>query len=184
MDFWDGTELWVTARLSGAHETLHKYLDDEVLIQVYNIGLRDDWKPVGSTTFSASTGSSGGEGDSSRKPTSQRGSPTERPTLIIEGGYSQSMGKLRHKARWWLGNHNFEVEIVLIAKFLRASKTILVEKWVSIPAQAQTSPPNVTTRARQQRSNMQGLVPRVQGRTWSGLAAHVRFLLVGKNPAR
>ncbi|KAK3364301.1 hypothetical protein B0T25DRAFT_470421 [Lasiosphaeria hispida] len=156
MDLWDGTQLWITTHASGLHETLHGHLDDKILLQVASMGLCDDWKRVGTTTFTAGAGGSGGEGDSSRKPVSQRPLPAMWPTLVIEGGYSQSLRKLRHKARWWLQESNFEVKIVLIAKCLRTSKTILVEKWVGIPPLAQISPPNVTTRAQQQRLNMQG----------------------------
>ncbi|KAK3363699.1 hypothetical protein B0T25DRAFT_492680 [Lasiosphaeria hispida] len=159
MDFWDGVELWVTVHASGVHEVLHRYLDDNIRDRIVLMGLGNNWKAVGSTTFNANR--SGSEGDSSRKPPSQRRFPTAWPTLVIEGGYSQSMRKLRHKARWWLKTSNFEVKIVLLAKFLPISKTILVEKWVGAPAQASlpASLPNVTTRARQQLLNAQALVP-------------------------
>lgn len=118
MDLWDGVELWVTAGTSTAHEELHGFLDDKTLLQVGNMDLDDDWGRVGSSRFYGASGGSGGEGDSCRKPRSQRRSPTAWPTLVIEAGYSQSTRKLRHKARWWLETSNFGVKIVLLAKLL------------------------------------------------------------------
>ncbi|KAK3945269.1 hypothetical protein QBC46DRAFT_403480 [Diplogelasinospora grovesii] len=107
IDLWDEGELWVRAGTSTAHESLHGC----------TMGLEYDWESTGSATFYKAGGGSAGEGDSSRKPGSERPSPTGWPTLVIEAGYPQSMRKLRQKARWWFEASNFDVKIVLPSSF-------------------------------------------------------------------
>ncbi|KAK3944463.1 hypothetical protein QBC46DRAFT_374384 [Diplogelasinospora grovesii] len=143
IDLWDGGELWVTAGISAAHGTLHGFFDDEIYRQVCGMGLYTDWKRTASTNYLGN--SSGGQGDSSRKPRSQRPSPTAWPTLVLEAGYSQSMRKLRLKARWWFRASNHEVKIVILTKLFRTSKRIVVEKWTEVLAPQPTA--GVTTRA-------------------------------------
>ena len=152
MDLWDGKKLRITAHVSGPHERLHRYLDEDIQNRVLFMGLKKEWTAMGSQKFKpggSGNDGEGGEADSSRKPESQRPSATAWPTLVIEGGYSQSIESLRVKADWWLKEFNFEVKIVLLAKLSRSSRTILVEKWVGVPPEPETNSPNVITRARQ-----------------------------------
>lgn len=86
-----------------------------------------------------------GEGDSSGGPLPQRGGTGDWPTLVIEAGYSQTLDDMRRVMRWWFGASNHQVKIVLLAKFDRGARSIILEKWVEGPAR--TRPGATTTRA-------------------------------------
>jgi hypothetical protein len=83
-----------------------------------------------------------GEGDSCRKPKSMR---TNYPTLVTEAGWSQTLEKLREKARWWFNKSKGDVKIVLLVKSSSGSNHIRIEKWKLAPAASRQGA--TTTRA-------------------------------------
>jgi hypothetical protein len=114
------------------HEGLHKVLDDSLYIDAISMGLRWEFVPVGSTTYKDKDVNgniiSEGEGDSCRRPKSMRGKQ-QYPTLVIEAGWSQTLQKLREKARWWFDKSKGDVKIVLLIKSSPGSNHIQIEKW-------------------------------------------------------
>lgn len=96
------------------------------------MGLKNDWKPVGSTTFRSRGHPRGdvGEGDSSGRPKSQQHQGSHRPTLVIEAGQSQSLQSLRMDMRWWFAASHHDVKIVLLVKLNANRGEIILEKWV------------------------------------------------------
>jgi hypothetical protein len=67
------------------------------------------------------------------------------PTLVIEAGWSQTLQKLREKARWWFDKSNIDVKIVLLVKSYPGRNHIRIEKWKL--AQATSHQGATTTRA-------------------------------------
>lgn len=128
------------------HETLHRRLDDIIFSQALQMGLGDEWQCQGATTFRPTNGAgAGGEGDSSRRPRSQRPLPRDWPTLVIEAGMSQTLNGLRDKMRWWFRASNHAVKIVLLAKLEQHQQRVILEKWKEVPTNP--SRPGPTTRA-------------------------------------
>ena len=67
------------------------------------------------------------------------------PTLVIEAGWSQTLQKLREKARWWFDKSKGDVKIVLLVKSSPRSYHIRIEKWKLAPAASRQGA--TTTRA-------------------------------------
>lgn len=89
---------------------------------------------MGSGTFQTQQSHNGQrdkKGDSSGGPEPQRATKGAWPTLVIEAGYSQTLGELRQTARQWFAMSNHEVKIVLLTKF--DGTRILLEKWQEVP---------------------------------------------------
>jgi hypothetical protein len=119
------------------HEGLHRGLDNYLLIDAVSMGLSGEYFSIGSTTFMDRDANgnitSEGEGDSCRVPLSMR-TKNQYPTLVIEAGWSQTLQKLREKARWWFDKSNRDVKTVLLVKSSPGSKYIRIEKWKLAPA--------------------------------------------------
>ena len=115
------------------HEGLHGGLDDRLYADALLMGLGREFFRTGSTTFIDKDANgniiSEGEGDSCRKPTSMRTNEHHYPTLVIEAGWSQTLEKLREKARWWFDKSKGDVKIVLLVKSSPGSNHIRIEKW-------------------------------------------------------
>ncbi|KAI0834759.1 hypothetical protein F5Y06DRAFT_300390 [Hypoxylon sp. FL0890] len=131
------------------HEKLHTGIWEEAFLQIFQIGLRNNWNTMGTATFRAQghPGGDAGEGDSTGGPEDQRGDEGDWPTLVIEAGDSETLEELRNDMRWWFNASNHQVKIVLLAKFddHQDPNQIILEKWVEVQA-----PPRqgaVTTRA-------------------------------------
>jgi hypothetical protein len=131
------------------HEGLHRGLDDWLRDDAVSIGLRGEFFSIGSTTFMDKDANgniiSEGEGDSCRKPRSMRTNAHHYPTLVIETSWSQTLEKLREKARWWFDKSNGDVKIVLLVKSSLGSNHIRIEKWKLAPAASRQGA--TTTRA-------------------------------------
>ncbi|KAI9041353.1 uncharacterized protein KD926_006929 [Aspergillus affinis] len=56
------------------------------------------------------------------------------PTLVVEVGYSATLGRLRVDCRWWLGRSQGQVKIALLLSIDRDRPHILIEKWENGPA--------------------------------------------------
>ncbi|KAL5615393.1 hypothetical protein BROUX41_005440 [Berkeleyomyces rouxiae] len=53
------------------------------------------------------------------------------PSLVFEAGWSQSVLMLQTKARWWFDASDGQVRVVLIAKTVHSTGTIIIEKWLA-----------------------------------------------------
>lgn len=71
-----------------------------------------------------------GCGESDTAFTADERDPNAWPTLVVETGLSQSLESLRAKMRWWFSASDLAVNIVVLVKLQRASRTICVEKYV------------------------------------------------------
>jgi hypothetical protein len=64
---------------------------------------------------------------------------------VIEAGWSQTLQKLREKARWWFDKSNRDVRVVLLIRASPGSSHIWIEKWKLTPAPSRQGA--TTTRA-------------------------------------
>jgi hypothetical protein len=113
------------------HEALHSFLDRKIIQKVGRQGLEASWIPIGSTIFrpKGHPAGDGGEGDSSSGPGPERHSLESWPTLVIEAGDSQSLDQLQADMRWWFWASEHDVKIVLLTKYDRRDRTIILERW-------------------------------------------------------
>jgi hypothetical protein len=115
------------------------------------MGLLESWADIAATLLRArgysndSNDGDGGEGDSAGGP-KPRGR-NDWPTLVIEAGDSESLGELHNDIRWWFSASHHVVQIVLLAKFYRPERQILLEKWEEERVQ---DPPGPLIRSRAQ----------------------------------
>jgi hypothetical protein len=101
-------------------------------------GLLRLWAPIGAPTHTLGSQyapSGGGEGDNTGGPKEFLG-PDSWPTLVIESGYSQTLGSLHRKMRWWFSASNHAVQIVVIAKLDRTLSTIFIQRFQEEAAQS------------------------------------------------
>jgi len=91
------------------------------------MGLKNSWRNIGSAKRRAQQGQSSKEGDSTGGPKPQRAGKGAWPTLVIEAGFSQTLGQLHLTMKRWFSMSNHEVKIVLLSKF--DGTTILLERW-------------------------------------------------------
>lgn len=77
--------------------------------KLYHMGITYEMTPLGGATLY--TPNSAKEGDSSYRPRSFR-TGQDWPTLVFQGGASESLRLLRSDARWWLTHSGGEVKIV------------------------------------------------------------------------
>ncbi|KAK3376947.1 hypothetical protein B0T24DRAFT_574009 [Lasiosphaeria ovina] len=126
-DYDSNSQILIITITTDLHKQLHKRLYNKFLGQVHNMGLLDNWKDIGSTTLLGQQGQSGKEGDSAGGPMPQRTTKGSWPTLVIEAGFSQTLGQLYLIMKRWFSMSNHEVKIVLLIKF--DGTRILLEKW-------------------------------------------------------
>jgi hypothetical protein len=118
---------------TAAHEVVSQNFGAEVVLQAAGMGvLRRDCGLLGSTRFTGNSTSK--EADGAFKPGTLRPHKLDWPTLVLEVGISESLPRLRNDARWWLSNFRGSVNIVLISHVNEGAKTILIEKWETVPA--------------------------------------------------
>ncbi|KAK0619819.1 hypothetical protein B0T14DRAFT_519949 [Immersiella caudata] len=143
-DYDSNSQILIITITTDLHEELHKRLYDELIGQIRDMGLKNGWRNIGSAkrlTQQGHSGRSGKEGDSTGGPDPQRAAKGAWPTLVIEAGFSQSLGSLRLAIQRWFSLSNHEVKVVLLAKF--NGTTILLEKWEE---EIQVRPGATTTR--------------------------------------
>lgn len=125
---------------TASHERLHIRLYKSITRAIDDMGLEDSWDDTGATEYTTHT--SKGEGDSGGKPMDKRPKGSDWPTLVIESGYSQSIGDLRRVMHWWFHTSQHDVKIVLLLKMDRLQGTIYIEKYTET---ASTHRPGATT---------------------------------------
>lgn len=65
-------------------------------------------------------------------PSPERDGEDAWPTIVVEGGYTQSLESLRAKIRFWFARSAHSVKIAVLAKAFpedHAQKRILIEQW-------------------------------------------------------
>ena len=118
-----------------AHEVVSQSFAHEIVAQAIGMGVpRRERTPLGATRFKGTSTSK--EADGGFKPSTLRPHKLDWPTLVLEVGVSESLPKLRNDARWWLSNSGDRVNIVLIFHINEGTKTMLIERWETIPATA------------------------------------------------
>lgn len=116
------------------HERLHLRLYSNIQQQIDQMGLDRAWDSTGATTFplGITPGSSSQvEGDSGGKPFTDNAGDHNHgwPTIVIQGGFTQSIESLRAKMIFWFAASAHSVKIVVLAKAFPQQKRILVEQW-------------------------------------------------------
>lgn len=115
------------------HEALHLNTYALISADIISMGLKLKWTAVGATTWEIPNRSAA-EGDSSGRPTEERPGGESWPTLVIEAGFSQSIGQLRGRMQWWFRQSQHQVKIVILVKMQGHRQTILFEKYTERPA--------------------------------------------------
>ncbi|KAK3383021.1 hypothetical protein B0T24DRAFT_653832 [Lasiosphaeria ovina] len=124
------------------------------LHEILHLGL---YSPYRRTRFRAEKdhpGGDGAEGDSTGGPWPERGGAGNWPTLVIESGYSETLPELQKDMRWWFQASNYQVKIVILAKFDDQQHHILLEKW----EEEISSPQGAITRSRAAAISQNGIL--------------------------
>ncbi len=111
------------------HVRLHFAIYSEIKSQIVLMGVHESWMDTLDARYSQpSPNNSSGEGDSSGYPEDQR-DLGDWPTLVVEGGYTQTMASLRAKMRWWFAASDHKVKVVILVKMGTPEAAIHIEKW-------------------------------------------------------
>jgi hypothetical protein len=117
---------------TGAHETASRNLDGAVQYEIYNMGLGESIRPLGSKTIQCVFCRK--EADASFGPSHPiPGRNPKWPTVIVEVGVLESYRKLRADAEWWLKNSRGDVKLVIIVSISRETPDIKFETVASDP---------------------------------------------------
>jgi hypothetical protein len=114
------------------HESAHGEFASKIVIRSALMGLERELAFCGATRYQGDNVDK--EADSAYKPRSLRPLKTDWPTIVLEGGVSESLLELRTDASWWLSNSGGDVKIVLIFSVKVTTRTIHIEKWENVPA--------------------------------------------------
>jgi hypothetical protein len=128
MTYYTDTDLLIIKLMPlVAHERAHLDLAGEFLFKVARMGIQK--REIICTGAGRKEGtSSSKEGDSTFKPSAFREKDTDWPAIVFEAGLSESLGRLRTDAAWWLMNSNGDVNIVLVISLQRAQSRIQIER--------------------------------------------------------
>ncbi|KAJ5534073.1 hypothetical protein N7527_000327 [Penicillium freii] len=134
---WEGTTGLIKVVPRREHEIATSQFTMVIHDELKAMGLpRKEVVWVGSTTYRSGT-SKGKEADNSYLPPSRHTRPSQNagyPSLVIETGVSESLGRLRQDARKWFADSGGDVRIVIL---IHASENIVsFEKWQLAPSTA------------------------------------------------
>ncbi|KAK2786068.1 hypothetical protein FQN53_006977 [Emmonsiellopsis sp. PD_33] len=119
--------------VSRPHEEATQRMDLRITVAVSSMGLRDELHYFGASPVYA--GGSGKQPDASYLPrTLPQGRTDTWPSIVIETGYSESSGKLRADAAWWLLASDGEVRLVIAVHISPQRPRIVTERWESVLA--------------------------------------------------
>ncbi|KAG0638774.1 hypothetical protein HOY80DRAFT_905877 [Tuber brumale] len=122
------------------HETASTMFSSMIGGKSVGMGLQFEFVGTGSRTITAPAGRK--EGDSTFCPFELRQPPQSWPTLVVESGASQSLGRLVVDSHWWLENSGGDVKIVILISVSETTRHIHFEKWEMV-----TTPDARVTRA-------------------------------------
>jgi hypothetical protein len=125
------------------HQTAQLSLGMDITYKIARMGTpRYDLLPLGGSRFGGGPGRPSKEADLAYRSQSRRGA--DWPTIVFESGVSESLRRLRHYPKWWLGNSGGEVKIVILILVDRAQRRLQIEKWELAPsASAFYDAPNI-----------------------------------------
>ncbi|CAG8032800.1 unnamed protein product [Penicillium nalgiovense] len=120
------TRYMIIKLLTGAHETASRGLHDAIQNEIYNMGLDESLRPLGSKTIEGAFCKK--EADESYSPTQPvLGRNPKWPTVVVEVGVLESYQKLLADAEWWLTNSRGDVKLVIIVSVDRKTPNIKFE---------------------------------------------------------
>lgn len=112
---------------SPLHEIVHREFEKLLWSKITPMGLLRNLGGMGSTRYKGISVKK--EPDSCYKPRSRAGAASW-PTVAVECGVSEDIGRLRVDANWWLTNPPLDpVNIVILFSVNKADRTIDIEKW-------------------------------------------------------
>jgi len=113
---------------SAKHEGAHRSLSDDFVHMVRAMGVpRSGLYSLGATRFEGHNSSK--EPDSAYKPLPMRSRESDWPTIGFESGLSESLGRLRIDAEWWLIESGGQVKIAVLISIRPAPRALCIEKW-------------------------------------------------------
>ncbi|KAM7217544.1 hypothetical protein V8F06_007054 [Rhypophila decipiens] len=125
-DYDEETELLVVKIPNNLH--------GRIRLRLYELYIRQTdpkaWESTGSAQFHAVI-----RGKTVRKEPDSSGMPFKRdelyrwPTLVVQTGYSESIGYLRRDMRRWFEASKHDVKIVLLIQWDRRRQGIVLERW-------------------------------------------------------
>ena len=141
------------------HDVAVMTFSSELAVKLHILGVRCTLLPFGATRHRALSGRSK-EADQAYQP-STRVLPTDWPSLVIEVGVSQSLGKLRSDAHFWLTQSAEQTRVVILIYVKRATRVMTIERWEDVPSprpRRLTSPPHNPTMVQTLTLHANGLV--------------------------
>ena len=96
--------------------------------QLVKSGRQDTWLSMGACTYRAQHSGSG-EGDFTGGPKEARDGSEAWPTLVVLAGDPKPLIELHNDVLWWFSASEHAVKIIVLAKFERAHRAIILEKW-------------------------------------------------------
>jgi len=109
------------------HHLAAKMFEDIIKEKLLAGGQRNEMANMGNTTYQGM--SSGKQPDGSLRPLRARPNHLDWPTVIFEGGVSETPNRLTADGRWWIENSKGAVKIVLLFFASVTDKSIRIELW-------------------------------------------------------
>ncbi|CAH0015449.1 unnamed protein product [Clonostachys rhizophaga] len=163
--YYPAEELLIVAINTRTHEQLHINLYLDICLEIRKMGLKRHWASSGAATFTALSGGSEGEADSSGSLFTLGEGHTEWPNLIVEGSHSMSLEEMRRHMAWWFEASDHQVKIVLLVK-ADGPSTVIIEKWQEPPRPERVGATTTRASSRQNpQSNQVITITRVPGST-------------------
>ncbi|RPA90199.1 hypothetical protein L873DRAFT_1591946, partial [Choiromyces venosus 120613-1] len=119
--------LIVKIMLGPVEELASKPFGSRLDVKITGMGLLDGIGRMDATTYQRK--GSQKEADCSWKPWLFSPLKTDWPTVVIECEVSQSLGRLKADAGWWLENSMGQVKMVLLVSFSETKREIHIEQW-------------------------------------------------------
>lgn len=122
--------LIIKYKISHAHDKTSRSFMIELSCKIASLPGHSRYSvvPIGSQTFSV-PGKRSKEGDEGIKPTNTRVDEDEWPSLMVEVGYSETLGELHADAHWWLENSRERTRMVILIQISKDPKSMRIELW-------------------------------------------------------
>jgi hypothetical protein len=120
------TRYMIIKLFTGTNETASRGLGGAVQHEIYNMGLRQSIRPLGSKTIQGVFCGKEADGEYGLAQPVPGRNP-KWPTVVVEVGVSESYRKLRADAQWWLTNSRGDVKLVIIVSVSRKTPNIKFE---------------------------------------------------------
>lgn len=131
--YTEDSQCLIVTVTTSEHEETHGLLYQQLTYQIRDMGLEFSWKLKGTATIYPRRSSGGGGGGGGKQPDASGGPRPERsgsyPTIVFEGGYSQTLTSMRLKARQYFADSDHDIKIVILAKLIPTQRKIIIERW-------------------------------------------------------